>query len=94
MLRFSRFAVTVTAALMFSLAAAQASPPMPSKGLTIDMPHGWWRIHIRPDGSGTLNFAALPQTGRFPAGTFDIAEVTGRLVACTEAGDVRPFLKE
>ena len=39
------------------------------------MPHGWWRILVEPDGSGTMAFGALPYSGAFPAGTIDHASI-------------------
>ena len=39
--------------------------------IIIDMPHGWHRIHVFPDGSGAYGFGALPEMGGIADGTFD-----------------------
>ena len=38
-------------------------------GITIDMPHGWWRVDVNSDGSGTVAFGALLCFGAFGPGT-------------------------
>jgi hypothetical protein len=39
--------------------------------IVVDMPHGMWRIHVYPNGSGTYGYGALPQIGLIETGTFD-----------------------
>jgi hypothetical protein len=55
------------------------------EAIVVDMPHGEWRIHVAPDGSGRYAYGALPAYGRFGAGTFDFRQLHATLVARVSA---------
>lgn len=58
--------------------------------IIVDMPHGAWRLHLYPDGSGAYSFGALPELGGIPAETFDFYEqydeLSGRITDDREPG--------
>jgi hypothetical protein len=49
--------------------------------LIVDMPHGEWRIHVHPDGSGVYAYGALPALGRIEVESFDFTDVHARLAS-------------
>jgi hypothetical protein len=67
--RFSIIIIMIPILLVISMSQSYAQSMCDE--ITIDMPHGWWRIVVNPDGSGTLAFGALPNHGKFPPGTMD-----------------------
>ncbi|MDH3455372.1 MAG: hypothetical protein OER90_00905 [Gemmatimonadota bacterium] len=62
-----------------ALACGGVPPVGKCDAIILDMPHGEWRIHVHPDGSGLYAYGALPQLGRIEPGTFDFAEMHAQL---------------
>lgn len=77
----TRAATTCAIPCLFiaGLACTGAELPERCDAIVMDMPHGAWRIHVHPDGSGRYAYGALPTMGRIAAGTFEFEEVRRRL---------------
>lgn len=84
-LKPERGATVIFGLLMLTLLPACAPvrlpPPTSLDSIIIDMPHGGWRIHVFPDGSGGYSFGALPELGEIEADTFDFNELYLQLAA-------------
>ena len=59
------------AVIMLSIVAATSHAQVTCKEIVLDMPHGWWRVNVNPDGSGKIMFGALPFYGTFVSGAID-----------------------
>jgi hypothetical protein len=68
-----------------ALACSGVPPAGKCDAIILDMPHGEWRIHVHPDGSGLYTYGALPALGRIEPGTFDFADIHARLAASVSA---------
>ena len=58
--------------------------------LVITSPRDGWRLSVMPDGSGRVNYAALPQTVEAPAGTIDFHELHSALTERTRTTSADP----
>jgi len=58
-------------AFMLVIIAATSQAQVTCGEIVLDMPHGWWRVNVKPDGSGNFMFGALPYSGEFASETID-----------------------
>lgn len=74
--------------VLSACAPVRLPPPSSLDSIIIDMPHGWWRLHVFPDGSAGYSFGALPEVGQVAQDTFDFEalylELSARVMAQRE----------
>ena len=75
----SRISVVALAGLFTLILSSCTAPFLPRVAdvdtIIVDMPPGWYRIQIYPDGSGAYGFGALPEMGSIHRGTFDFEKI-------------------